>query len=96
MPKVGPRYANNMPNICQRYTKDITHFWTKSQKTLITANPKFLLMFFFYVVLAWSHPYGRYGIIKQGVFNVYPVSSPQAHVSKFSLNAVLVLDLIQG
>ena len=28
--------------------------------------------------LAWGHPYGGHGIMKQGVFKVYPVSSPQA------------------
>ena len=27
----------------------------------------------------WGHPYGGQGIMKQGVFKVYPVSSPQAH-----------------
>ena len=27
---------------------------------------------------AWGHPYGGHGIMKQGVFKVYPVSSPQA------------------
>ena len=38
-------------------------------------------------VLAWGHPYGGHGIMKQGVFKVYPVSSPQALVSKFPLFA---------
>ena len=27
--------------------------------------------------LAWGHPYGGHRIMKQGVFNVYPVSCPQ-------------------
>ena len=31
-----------------------------------------------WVFLAWGHPYGGHGIMKQGVFKVYPVSSPQA------------------
>ena len=30
-------------------------------------------------VFSWGHPYGGHGIMKQGVFKVYPVSSPQAH-----------------
>ena len=47
-------------------------------------------------VLALGHPYGGHRIMKQGVFKVYLVSSPQALVSKFPLNAVRVHDLIQG
>ena len=42
-------------------------------------------------VFAWGHPYGGHGIMKQGVFKVYPVSSPQAPSSKFPLSLALVL-----
>ena len=88
MPIICPRYAKDIQKISgiigQNF-KNINHFKSQIPSHGIVD-----------VVLAWSHPYGRYGIIKQRVFNVYPVSSPQAHVSKFSLYAVLVLDLIQG
>ena len=39
---------------------------------------KFLFLYFLGCVLAWGHPYGGHGIIKQGVFKVYLMSSPQA------------------
>ena len=42
-------------------------------------------------VFAWGHPYGGHGIMKQGVFKVYPVSSPQAPCSKFPLTLAQVL-----
>ena len=43
-------------------------------------------------VFAWGHPYGGHGIMKQGVFKVYPVSSPQAPFQNFPFLTVQLCD----
>ena len=49
-----------------------------SQGFIKAISSKFPFLYFLAGFLAWGHPYGGHGIIKQGVFKVYPVSSPQA------------------
>ena len=92
MPKINPTSSHDMPKICERYQVLLD----KISKTYITANSKIPSHSIFDWVLAWGHPYGGHGFMKQGVFKVYPVSSPQALLSKFPLNVVPVFDLIQG
>ena len=46
-----------------------------SHRSSIFKIPFLLVLDWF---LAWGHPYGGHGIMKQGMFKVYPVSSPQA------------------
>ena len=49
-----------------------------SQVFIKAISSKFPFLYILAGFLAWGHPYGGHGIMKQGVFKVYPVSSPQA------------------
>ena len=48
-----------------------------SQVFIKTISSKFPFIYFLAGFLACGHPYGGYGIMKQNVFKVYPVSSPR-------------------
>ena len=59
---------------------------TPVKPTIKAVHSKFYLIFVLGSVLASGHPHDDHGIVKQGVFKVYPESSPYpGNFSKFHL-----------
>ena len=58
----------------QRFLLKLIAWWRIGLEQGLWTRPYVFLDGF----LAWGHPYGGHRIMKQGVFKVYPVSSPQA------------------